>query len=289
MPEGPEIRRAADRIARAVVGCEAIEVCFSFQHLKPYEKSLQGQRVTAIETRGKAMLMHFESGLSVYAHSQLYGRWYVIQKGKSPRTNRSLRFAIHTHNKSALLYSASEIEVLTTTGIQRHHFLSKLGPDVLAKGLAQATILERLSSPRFKRRRLHALLLDQGFVSGLGNYLRSEILFVAGLHPTCRAGDLSDVQALTLSHCIISVAWQSYRNDGITNNLERVKALKSEGVRRAQYRHHVYGRGGRDCWTCNAEVRQEVLGGRNIFHCPRCQPAPLRSNSPRSRGEAAAP
>jgi len=289
MPEGPEIRRAADRIARAVVGSEAIEVRFSFPHLKPYEKSLQGQRVTAIETRGKAMLVHFDGKLSVYAHSQLYGRWYVVQKGKSPRTNRSLRFAIYTHNKSALLYSASEIEVLTTTGIQQHPFLSKLGPDVLGKGLVQCTIVERLSSPRFRRRRLYALLLDQGFVSGLGNYLRSEILFVAGLHPTCRAGDLSDVQSLTLSRCIISVARQSYRNDGITNNLERVEALKSEGVRRAQYRHHVYGRGGSGCWTCNAKVRQEVLGGRNIFHCPRCQPAPPRSSSSRSRGKAAAP
>lgn len=286
MPEGPEIRRTADRIERAVVGRIATEVRFSFPHLKRYEKHLRGQRVTAVETRGKAMLVRFEGGLCVYAHSQLYGRWYVVSKGKLPRTNRSLRFEIHNPHKSALLYSASEIDVLAAARVARHPFLSKLGPDVLAKGLEEDAILERVTDPRFARRQLHALLLDQGFVAGLGNYLRSEILFVAGLHPTWRAGELSDTEARMLAHCILRVARQAYRTGGITNDPERAKALKAEGMRRAQYRHHVFTRDGRACWTCDAEVRREVLGGRKIFHCPRCQPAPKRPLS--SRTEKAA-
>ena len=272
MPEGPEIRRAADRIERAVLGRTTTEVQFAFPHLKRYEKRLGGQAVTAVETRGKAMLVHFEGGLCVYAHSQLYGRWYVVSKGKLPRTNRSLRFAIHNRDKSALLYSASEIDVLTAAQVEQHSFLSKLGPDVLAKGLEEDAILERVTDPRFARRQLHALLLDQGFVSGLGNYLRSEILFAAGLHPTRRAGKLSDSEARTLAHCILRVARQAYRTSGITNDLDRVKILKAAGMRRNQYRHHVFTRAGRACWTCNVEVQGEVLGGRRVFHCPRCQP-----------------
>ena len=165
--------------------------------------------------------------------------------------------------------------------VARHPFLSKLGPDVLAKGLEEDAILERVTDPRFARRQLHALLLDQGFVAGLGNYLRSEILFVARLHPTWRAGELSDTEARMLAHCILGVARQAYRTGGITNDPERAKALKAEGMRRAQYRHHVFTRHGRACWTCDAEVRREVLGGRKIFHCPRCQPAPKRPLSSR--------
>ena len=272
MPEGPEIRRAADRIERAVVGRTATEVRFSFPHLKRYEKRLRGQVVTAVETRGKAILVQFEGGLCVYAHSQLYGRWYVVSKGNLPRTNRSLRFEIHNHNKSALLYSASEIDVLTAAQVERHPFLSKLGPDVLAKGLEEDAILERVTDPRFAR---------QGFVAGLGNYLRSEILFAAGLHPTCRAGELSDVEARTLAHCILRVARQAYRTGGITNDLDRAKTLKAGGMRRAHYHHHVFSRAGRACWTCNAEIRREVLGGRKVFHCPRCQPPPKRPASSR--------
>jgi endonuclease-8 len=281
MPEGPEIRRAADRIERAVVGRTATKVRFSFPHLKCYETRLRGQAVTAVETRGKAILVQFEGRLCVYAHSQLYGRWYVVSKGKLPRTKRSLRFEIHNHHKSALLYSASEIDVLTPVQVERHPFLSKLGPDVLAKGLGDDTILKRITDPRFGRRQLHALLLDQGFVAGLGNYLRSEILFAAGLHPTCRPGDLSDAEAHTLAHCIVRVARQAYRTGGITNDLDRVQLLKSRGMRRAQYRHHVFSRVRRPCWTCNAEVRREALGGRNVFYCPRCQPPPKGPTSQR--------
>ena len=274
MPEGPEIRRAADRIERAVGGRVATKIGFLFPHLKRFEARLQGQVVTAIQTRGKAILVQFAGGLSVYTHSQLYGRWYVVSKGKLPRTNRSLRFEIHNDQKSALLYSASDIEVLTPGEVERHRFLSKLGPDVLSKDVHENAILERITDRRFARRQLHALLLDQGFVAGLGNYLRSEILFLARLHPSRRAGELSANEASALAHCILSVSKQAYRTGGITNDLDRAKAAKADGMRRAQYRHHVFSRGGRRCWSCDVEIHREVLGGRNIFYCPSCQPGP---------------
>ncbi len=274
MPEGPEIRRAADRIERAIGGRVTTEVRFLFPHLKHFEDRLQGEVVTAVKTRGKAILVEFAGGLSVYTHSQLYGRWYVVSKGKLPRTNRSLRLEIHNDQTSALLYSASDIEVLTPEEVERHRFLSKLGPDVLARNVDENDILDRITDRRFARRQLHALLLDQGFVAGLGNYLRSEILFSARLHPSRRAGELSAPEASALANCVLSVSQQAYRTGGITNDLDRVKAAKARGMRRAQYRHHVFSRGGQRCWTCDAEIHREILGGRNIFYCPSCQPEP---------------
>ena len=272
MPEGPEIRRAADRIERAVGGKVAEEVTFAFPHLQRFEPRLCGRLVEAIETRGKAILVRFEGNLSVYAHSQLYGRWYVMGRGKLPQTNRSLRFAIHNEKKSALLYSASEIDVLTPAEVDRHPFLSKLGPDVLSSGIDVADLVTRLSDPRFARRAVHALLLDQAFVAGLGNYLRSEVLFDAGLHPGVRLGDLSEIDRRRLARSILQVTRQAYRTGGVTNSATRVKNLKAQGMRRSEYRHHVFTRGGRSCWTCGEEILRQNLGGRKIFHCPECQP-----------------
>jgi len=279
MPEGPEIRRAADRIERAVAGRVATEVRFLFPHLKRFEDCLRGDVVTTVQTFGKAILVQFAGGLSVYTHSQLYGRWYVVSKGKLPRTNRSLRLEIHNDQKSALLYSASEIDVLTPDEVKRHKFLSKLGPDVLAKDTDEDAVLARITDPQFARRQLHAMLLDQGFVAGLGNYLRSEILFAAKLHPSRRAGALSAIEADALANCILRVSRQAYRTGGITNDPDRVKALKADGVRRAQYRHHVFSRAGRRCWTCHTEIQRQILGGRNIFYCPSCQTRPKESSS----------
>ncbi|MDP4770378.1 MAG: endonuclease VIII, partial [OM182 bacterium] len=106
MPEGPEIRRAADKIAKVLEGKTVNSIEFAFPHLKPFESDLRSREVTALETRGKALLTHFDNGLSIYSHNQLYGRWYIVKQGTLPKTNRSLRLALHTATHSALLYSA---------------------------------------------------------------------------------------------------------------------------------------------------------------------------------------
>ena len=112
MPEGPEIRRAADKVAAVLVGKEAESVTFGLPQLRRFENHFRGHTVTAVDTRGKAMLTRFDNGLTLYSHNQLYGRWYVRARGELPRTRRSLRVAFHTALHSALLYSATDIEVL---------------------------------------------------------------------------------------------------------------------------------------------------------------------------------
>ena len=114
MPEGPEIRRAADKI-EAVLKDKIVEaIHFGLPPLKKFAKPLTGSRVAALETRGKALLTHFDSGLTIYSHNQLYGVWRIVKRDKLPKTNRQLRLAIHTDRHSALLYSASDISVWKT-------------------------------------------------------------------------------------------------------------------------------------------------------------------------------
>ena len=60
MPEGPEIRLAADKIEKALAGLETTRVEFAFPHLRRFEKLLTGQRVTEVRTRGKAILTCFD-------------------------------------------------------------------------------------------------------------------------------------------------------------------------------------------------------------------------------------
>ena len=131
MPEGPEIRLAADRVAKVLVGQHVEDVFFALPELKRKRRRIVGSSVTAVDTRGKAMLTRFDSGLTLYSHNQLYGRWMVQRAGELPRTNRQLRFAIYNSEHSALLYSASAIEVLREEDLSVHPFLARIGPDVL--------------------------------------------------------------------------------------------------------------------------------------------------------------
>ncbi|HSM29592.1 MAG TPA: endonuclease VIII [Woeseiaceae bacterium] len=272
MPEGPEIRRAADRIARVLVDRVVEEVRIHVPDLARRGRRLAGHTVTAVDTRGKAMLTRFDNGLTLYSHNQLYGRWHTVRRPRMPQTERQLRVELHTATHSALLYSATDIEILTDSQVAGHPFLSRIGPDVMDPELTAEQVLQRLVSTGFRRRRIGSLLLDQEFLAGIGNYLRTEILFVSGIHPAQRALDLAGAELERLSSNAVRVARRSYRTGGVTvvPSLERV--LKSKGQSFEERRFYVFGRNGEPCHLCGAEIERLTVGGRNLFLCPGCQP-----------------
>ena len=153
MPEGPEIRRAAMRIDKVLRGREAEIVDFAQPHLRRYGSVLSGQQIDWVSSRGKALLTRFSNGLTLYSHNQLYGRWYIVRRDQLPATNRTLRVAIHTATQSALLYSASDIEVLTPETLPLQKYLARLGPDALDDRVHWRDIVALLESPQSGRSR----------------------------------------------------------------------------------------------------------------------------------------
>ena len=277
MPEGPEIRRAADRVARVLVNNRIEAVNFGLPQLKQFEKLLSGHTVTAVDTLGKAMLTRFDNGLTIYSHNQLYGRWYTVRQPRMPRTNRQLRIELSTQTHKALLYSASDIDVLNDEQLARHPFLSRIGPDILDRSLTQAQIVERLLESAFRNRSLGSLYLDQRFLAGNGNYLRSEILWLAGLHPKKKPVELAEKERATLAKETLTVARRSYRTRGVTVAPTLAGQLQARGLTYQAYRFYVFGRSGKPCHRCESRIERHTMGSRNIFLCPTCQP---RSTSP---------
>lgn len=271
MPEGPEIRRAADQLARAVVGQVLTDVWFAFPTLAARADELVGRRVRAIEPHGKALLTHFEGGLSLYSHNQLYGVWKVAAPGRWPATTRSLRVALSTAKKSILLYSASDIELWPTEGLAEHPFLVKLGPDVLDTQLTAATVAARLDAPRFRGRSLTALLLDQGFLAGMGNYLRSEVLFEAAIAPQRRPRDLNAAERIALAEALLDVPRRSYATRGVARRGRNRLRADLQADHGEAFRFRVFGRAGEDCEACGTPVQRDELGGRRLYWCSRCQ------------------
>lgn len=272
MPEGPEIRIAADKIAAVLVGLPLQSVSLSQPHIAEHAAVLAASYVTAVDTHGKAMLMRFENGLTLYSHNQLYGRWFVQRRGEWPDTRRTLRVALHTSTHSALLYSASEIAVLTPAALAVHPFLCRLGPDVLGADSDPSVLAKRLDLPQFRGRALASLYLDQGFVAGIGNYLRSEILFAAGLAPTRRPRDLSAKERLTVAQATLDISQHAYRERGVTIPSALLKRLRAAGAKRRDSRYAVFGRDGHPCHRCTTPVVRLDLAGRRIYLCPHCQP-----------------
>ncbi|MEO1574201.1 MAG: endonuclease VIII [Pseudomonadota bacterium] len=274
MPEGPEIRRAADKVFHAIGDGPLQGVELTLPGLTRFERRLSRSSVTGIDTHGKAMLTKFANGLTLYSHNQLYGVWYTTRAGGKPSTSRALRVALHTAKGSAWLYSATDVEVLTEKQLAKHPFLLRLGPDILDPSLTEAGVVAQLNSSSCAGRSLGALYLDQGFLAGNGNYLRSEILFFAGCHYAEKPRDLSAARQRRLARVTLALARRSYRTGGLTNPPRKVAELRKKGWRYERRRFAVFGRAGQRCHACGSKIVKTTVGSRRLYFCTTCQPAP---------------
>ncbi|NJK89208.1 MAG: endonuclease VIII [Myxococcales bacterium] len=266
MPEGPEVRRQADRIRKAMEGRRLDRVTFAAVRLQDWQPELSGRRLLSVDPRGKAILFRFEGGLTIYTHGQLMGRWRVFAIGREPSLHRSLRLGLETALHGVHLYSAFDIDVLDDQELVHHPFLTRLGPDVLDDTTTPEDIRQQLR--RFARRSLAALLLDQRLAAGIGNYLRSEILFEAGIRPELRPVDLSAQRLDRLAQAILDVPRRSYRTGGITVDNELAALQRREGVPRRRMRHFVFNRSEEPCRRCGTPIERGELSGRRIYVCP---------------------
>ena len=271
MPEGPEIRRAANQVAAAIQGKTAVHIRFGQEKLQCWNARLSGHQVLAVETRGKAMLTRLDNGYAIYSHNQLYGRWHCVPAGQPPRTNRTLRLSIETKDQWALLYSASDIEVIADSDIDSHPFISRLGPDVLDLHTTPEIVTERLLSKTYRNRRLGNFLTDQQFVAGLGNYLRCEILHAAQLAPTQKPCELAPSALSLLARLILELPRQSLETEGITNNPNDARKLMAAGATFEEARFMVFRREGESCYQCGDHIRKIRSAGQACYICPSCQ------------------
>lgn len=271
MPEGPEIWRAADNIDEALTHRRINQITFSFEKLTHFEDILNGTTVTSVQPRGKAIITTFSNNLVMYSHNQLYGKWLVRALGDKPNTNRSLRVEIKNDAYAAYLYSASEVEILEKKQVENHSYIHKLGPDVLHPSVGYDEVLERFTDETFQNRKITTLLLDQGFLSGIGNYLRSEILFYACANPFKKLKSFTDATKKSMARAAIDLSRRSYETGGITNDPSIVEALKREKAPRKEYRHFVYGRTNNRCHKCGTVIEEDKTGGRKVYYCPNCQ------------------
>lgn len=276
MPEGPEIRKAADKVAKTLVGKTVIKLEFGQKHLKQREVDFIGLKVKAIETYGKAMVTRFEdkknnTTLNIYSHNQLYGRWVCCPANQAPASNRQLRIGIYTQDSWALLYSASDIFVLNDDEILQHPFIRKLGKDVLKPETTVDYIVKRLLSPAYRNRQIGGFLTEQSFLAGLGNYLRCDILFVASIHPNRKPSELSEGKIQKLAEEMLRIPRQSYQTDSITNDLVAVETLIAQGSSLEDARFWVFRREGLPCYHCGEAIIKRNTGGQPCYICQSCQ------------------
>ena len=130
---------------------------------------------------------------------------------------------------------------------------------------------EFVERTRSRRARIKALLLDQGFLRGVGNIYADESLWRAMIHPARLGASLSKEEAKAL-RCVLREVLQkaiAMRGSSISDFLD------ADGQPGEYQRHHrAYGREGETCYRCGAIIRRSIVAGRSSYFCPKCQRVP---------------
>jgi endonuclease-8 len=259
MPEGDVVWLTARRLREALAGRALTRSDFRVPRFATAD--LRGRTVLDTVPRGKHLLTRVEDGLTVHTHLLMEGRWQIRRAGPAPRDHR-VRLVLGNAEWQAVGYSLGMVELLPTA--EEDRAVGHLGPDLLDPSWGPETAAEAVARlAEQPARPVGEALLDQTRLAGIGNVYKAEVLFLRGVNPWARVGDVPDLPALVeLSHRLLDA------------NKERHGHITT-GERGRGREHWVYGRAGRPCRRCGTRIeRAEQTGDRVTFWCPHCQPAP---------------
>lgn len=282
MPELPEVETVVHGLRRAkICGHPIVDVRVGWARTlsgadpDAFSDYLMGTAVTAICRRAKYIVMPLTSGFSLLIHLRMTGSLRV-QPASAPRDpyervavrfadGRELRF--RDTRKFGRWYITKHPETI----------LGKLGPEPLSADFTPALFIKML---RNHRRMLKPLLLDQGFVAGLGNIYVDEALFAARLHPCRIACTISAPAAKRLHQSIRDVLQLGISRMGTSLGHGAVNFYSVAGRRgRNQDALQVFRRDGEPCLACGQVIQKMQVGQRSTHYCPRCQPVPRKRRS----------
>src|SRR4051812_3843558 len=134
MPEGPEVRRHAEALDRALAGEPILEIAARTRAARAWlaerPTALVGRRVERVRSHGKHLVGWIEGGFYVHSHLMMWGRWTLVASPPGPPDRRE-RARIVAPRETALLLSAPVFDVGEGDPYARLERLAALGPDAL--------------------------------------------------------------------------------------------------------------------------------------------------------------
>ncbi len=277
MPELPEVeslRRILARSAtgRTIVAARAGHLALRRHRLpRGFARALAGKRIERISRRAKYLVLEFGDEDALLVHLGMSGSLTHRAPGFSdaefdPRHDHvELRF----DDRSRLVFNDPRrfgiVKLMRRDALASSPELRGLGPEPLSREF-DAAYLMRVA--RRRRVAIKNLLMDQRIVAGIGNIYASEILFLAGVRPTRRAGRVTRAELERIAAATPKVLESAIGSGGTT-----FRSYRDSRGRPGEFapRLRVYGREGKPCYTCSAPIRNVVVGQRASFYCPRCQ------------------
>ena len=236
---------------------------------KDFTSRLEGHKLTKIERRGKYILVHLDSGDVVVTHFGMSGQF---QRGNG-------RMALEPHTHVVITFQQGgdlrfvdprtfgEMFVSGVDEIGKVKELQHIAIDPLDQVFTWPTFQYLLAQRAAKMKQL---LMDQKFISGLGNIYSDEVLFAAGLRYDRVSDTLSSQEVRRLYRAIQETLQEAIKLRGTTLDDEAyVDLFGKPGEFQTELK--VYGREGLPCRRCRTPIQTVKVSQRTSYFCPQCQ------------------
>jgi len=279
VPELPEVETVRAQLEPVLTGrrFERVEI-HDPRLVRPYEPAevaaeLEGERVVAVERRGKYLIVRFESDRVLLIHLRMTGS---LRHGSGLEEDLHRRAVVRLDDGSDVAYRDVRrfgTWLVLEPGELAPYLATRVGEEPLDALFTAARLGERLAK---RRAPIKAALLDQRTLAGLGNIYVDEALWRARINPLRPAESIDRAELRRLHRAIRTTLEAGIARQGSTL---RDYALPDGGSGSMQDEFKVYGRGGEPCDRCGTPIAKTRLGGRGTWFCPRCQPAESQAAS----------
>lgn len=278
MPELPEVETIKRELKPNILGktVSAIEI-LSSKNFVGKKKEAYGQKITGVERYGKVLVIALENGKYLNAHFKLSGQMMysknankAIFKNKIPFTKGNIMPA----NTTRIIIKLSDGSALFFNDLRKFGWVkltnkpeAPKGVDVLSK---KFTVNHLFSVLGATRRPVKVALMDQDWITGIGNIYANDSLYLSRIHPQKLSNSLTIDEIEKLHKAIITEIEKGVKDKG-SSGADEAFILPDGSKGSHQRRFLVYQREKQPCSRCGTTIKRIKHNGRSSFFCPKCQ------------------
>lgn len=269
MPELPEVETTRQGIAPYLINQTIDHLTIRTDKLRfPISatlKKLSRCKISGIERRAKYLLLITEKG-TLIIHLGMSGSMRILTEITPPKKHDHIDLVLT--NKTVLRYNDPRkfgCWLWVTNNLHNHKLLAELGPEPL-NGEFNAAYLYQQS--RNKKIAVKKFIMNQKIVVGIGNIYANEALFLADIHPSKEAKQLSQQECQQLVSACKKILKQALKIGGTTiRNFSGADGNPGYFAQELM----VYGRKDMPCKKCRTLLKEIRIDNRSTVFCEICQ------------------
>ena len=286
MPELPEVEIVRQSLNRKIKQKVVKKVIIRNRNLRSkipinFAKYLTGKKIIEVKRFSKYIIICLSNHSYCILHLGMSGTVHLVENYKNSLvTNTSFYnspLLPKKHNHVEIFFDSLKIvyndprrfgffEIAKDIKILEERF-SKLGPEPLQN---EFNLKYVFSFFKGKKRNIKNFLLDQFFVSGIGNIYASEILFLSNINPEKKVSSLNkkDCEKLILNSKKVLI-------NAIEQGGSSIRDFKNTDGKSGNFQKNfkVYERNGLKCKRsyCKGVIQKKKISNRSSFFCNICQ------------------